>query len=194
MVGALAAVVVASLGRPYRVPTDSMAPALLPGDVIWVWRTSPAEGDIVLFDGPSGEPLLKRAVRMGPAEVEVAAGLLGDGRRSALLTLDDPRCVPRAYEAHTSPFGVVLREPGIGSVFRNASAVVPEGTTFVLGDNRDHSTDSRAFGPVPEAAVRGVATRVLWSVDPCTHRFRDRWWASLAPRSSEAYNPAGGPR
>lgn len=46
------------------------------------------------------------------------------------------------------------------------SFTVPEGTVFALGDNRDHSYDSRSFGPVPLANVKGKALFVWWSQQP----------------------------
>ena len=36
---------------------------------------------------------------------------------------------------------------------------------YVLGDNREHSADSRQFGPVPQECLIGRATRILWSWD-----------------------------
>ena len=42
---------------------------------------------------------------------------------------------------------------------------VPEGKVFVLGDNRDHSYDSRHFGPVDLKAIRGKVFYIYWSRD-----------------------------
>jgi signal peptidase I len=41
---------------------------------------------------------------------------------------------------------------------------VPLGDVFVMGDNRCDSTDSRAYGPVPESAIIGRAFLIIWPV------------------------------
>ena len=45
------------------------------------------------------------------------------------------------------------------------ATTVPRGAFFVLGDNRGESDDSRAFGAVPESAVIGRATYVVWPLN-----------------------------
>jgi signal peptidase I len=46
-----------------------------------------------------------------------------------------------------------------------APTVVPAGTFFARGDNRDHSFDSRFFGPVPLANLEGKVLFVYWPAD-----------------------------
>ena len=52
--------------------------------------------------------------------------------------------------------------------------VVPEGSYFVMGDNRGHSRDSRIFGFVSRRQIVGRATAVVLSIDREQH-FLPRW-------------------
>jgi signal peptidase I len=44
--------------------------------------------------------------------------------------------------------------------------IVPSGSVFVLGDQRGHAVDSRVFGPVPLANVKGIACQIWFSRGP----------------------------
>jgi len=71
--------------------------------------------------------------------------------------------------------------------------VVPEGSVFLMGDNRDHSADSRAEtwesglgGPVPLENVGGRAQFITFSLDGTTTLNPLTWWNSL--RSGRAWS------
>jgi signal peptidase I len=153
------AVVVALLiktfvAQAFRIPSDSMVPTLLNGDRVLVNKLSYDlhdinRGDVVVFNRPDGLPaspgepedLIKRVI-----------GLPGD----ELVTRDGDVYVN----------GRLLTEPylpeGTTSAGIDEPFVVPDGEVFVMGDNRQNSSDSRVFGPVPADSVVGRAFVVMW--------------------------------
>ena len=58
---------------------------------------------------------------------------------------------------------------------------VPPGKYVVIGDNRDHSVDSRSFGMVDRAHILGTVPRVIFSLDPDHHSLprKNRLFASI---------------
>lgn len=184
------------------VPTGSMRPTILEGDRILVnklaydlkvpyvgWRIAqwddPSRGDIVvLFSPGDGKRLVKRVVGLPGDEIAVSDGsLLVNGepvRYSPLdegmvtgLRLDDDLPILAAEDLGNGRHAVMIcpRSPWHGCF---KPYVVPDDSYFVMGDNRDHSLDSRSFGPVPRDRIVGQATTVAASLDP-EHRFVPRW-------------------
>jgi signal peptidase I len=184
------------------VPTGSMKPTILEGDRILVnklaydlklpyagWRIAlwdnPSRGDIVvLFSPGDGTRLVKRVVGLPRDEVAVDDGaLLVNGapvRYSPLdpgmvpcLTLCDPLPILAAEELGDGRHAVMIspRSPWHCSF---EPFEVPDGHYFVMGDNRDHSLDSRSFGAVPRSRIIGQVTGVALSLDPA-RGFKPRW-------------------
>lgn len=138
----------------YRVEQDSMRPTLGPGDVLLIdtdaWRLH--RGEIVVFDIGSDMaagvvPFIKRAIALGGDTVEIRDGdVYVNG-----AALDEPYVLGRSV-------------PG-----ESRSWSVTPGTLFVIGDNRNNSTDSRseAVGLVPVESVLG---RAVYRCSPVTRR------------------------
>ncbi|HEX9241589.1 MAG TPA: signal peptidase I [Anaeromyxobacter sp.] len=158
-----------------RLPFTSTAQA--------TW-SSPKRGDIVVLLAPPGNPrdddLIKRVVGVGGDTIEIRDGHLwvnGEG-------------VPR--ERVPGPCGYKNKpengewreEPCVDFVEKLEShhfhtyctpwlpcgdvepQKVPPGTVWLAGDHRDHSADSRVFGPVPVGRIKGRAWMALASWGP----------------------------
>lgn len=139
-------VAVRSAMHIYFIPSRSMAPTLLPGDQIVVTsylRDEPSRGHVIVFEGQD-ELLVKRVI-----------GVPGD--------LVDSRLGRVRIGGYTLPEPYVLRPAASGAI---EAQVVPANAYYVLGDNRDDSTDSRIWGVVPRERIVGRARMVLWSSSP----------------------------
>lgn len=125
-----------------RVESASMAPTLAVGQRVLVDKVSirvrqPRRGDLVVFRGPrDGAPTLKRVVGVPGDVVEIRDAVLHVGGRA----------VAEPYVDHEAIDGVFY-----------GPVTVPADALLVLGDNRGESVDSRDYGPVALAAVRGRA-------------------------------------
>ncbi len=166
----------AFLVETYQIPSGSMEPSLLVGDHVvvdklgWAPRKLPwgpllpsrgiRRGDVVVFRGPEepGRDFIKRAVALPGETVEV---------RDKRIVVDGV-VQAEPWVVHRDP--AVLSGEGLPASLRGrdelAPRTLPGGAFFALGDNRDESRDSRAWGPVPLGNVRGRALFVYWSVRP----------------------------
>lgn len=148
VLGALVAVVLlrAFVAAPMSISSSSMAPTLEHGDVVLVSRGTDLgdlhRGDLVAFASPAdGAQTLKRVVGL-PGDTVVI--------RDAVLYVDE-QPVEEPYVDHEAI-----------DAYYSALTTVPDGTVYVLGDNRANSVDSRAFGPVPAADLHGKVLLRLW--------------------------------
>lgn len=124
---------------------DSMEPTLSDGDIVLYLRIVPAyrPGDIVSMRVPAGDYYVKRVAAVGGDRVELRDGAVFVNGEA----LDDP-------------WGVGLTREETGAVVYPYA--VRENNVFVLGDNREVSMDSRAFGEVNRRQIRG---RILWRLN-----------------------------
>lgn len=146
----LAAVIVRTLlFQAFYIPSESMRPTLDTGDRVlvakWPYHSSdPKRGEIVVFTHPNPEDaeenVVKRVIGL-PGEV-----VEGHGGR---VWVDDVPLLEPWLPADTWTAGF---EP----------IVVPNNHVWVLGDNRENSTDSRWFGPIAVKDIIGRAEAVVW--------------------------------
>lgn len=129
-----------------RVDGDSMAPALHSQDRLLMTRgyDHPEAGDVVAFTvtGPGGvpDPLIKRVVAVPGDEIEVLGDVIYVNGK-----LSDA--------APTARIGT----SGRGRI----QLTVPEGTVYVLGDNRPLALDSRTLGPIPLEDIEGRGVAII---------------------------------
>ena len=151
-----------------RVESVSMKETLLPGDFVLVNRLAytmgkfdtgeVGRGDVVVFEPPfdAPEPYVKRVIGLPGETVNIENGS---------VYVDD----------------VLVQEPYIRTDF-NAQGTweIPLDEIFVMGDNRNNSSDSRSWGTVPIDNIIGKALFVYWPVDQ---------WGALASSAAAAETP-----
>ncbi|PDT91265.1 signal peptidase I [Bradyrhizobium sp. Y36] len=161
----------------YSIP---FAPSFISGRVL---AADPAYGDIVVFRTAKDNSVdyVKRVVGLPGDRIQMRQGqlILNDRpvTRVALETKpagstcggDEDAKVKRWRETLPNGASYVTNDCDDNGYLDNTSVfTVPPGHFFVLGDNRDNSTDSRmmsTFGFVPMDNLIGKVTRIFWSLD-----------------------------
>jgi signal peptidase I len=170
--------------QAFKIPSGSMIPTLMIGDHILVsklsyglqWPTDckllwsfppvncytsetvvtfgkPQRGDIIVFRFPEDEEkdFIKRIVGLPGDTVQL---------RNKVVLVNGQPLDDKAFTQRIDPGiidGTINPRDNFGPV------TVPEGSYFVMGDNRDQSLDSRFWGYVREEKIRGKAFRIYWS-------------------------------
>src|SRR5262249_43612099 len=177
------------------IPSGSMRPTLLEGDVVLVNRLAfdlkvpltdivvahlgePRRGDVVTFSSPrDGVRLIKRLVAVPGDTVEMRNKVLvvnGQAATYAPIATVIERLSPGAkvqalrLNEHTGSGEHVVqwfRTPDGSEDDNFGPIVLPTGRYLMLGDNRDDSADSRYFGLVPRELLIGRAVAILASAD-----------------------------
>ncbi len=165
--------------QAFKIPSGSMKETLLIGDHILVskfiygvkipfFRTTiikvknPARNDILVFKFPEdpGKDFIKRVIGVAGDVVEIRDKKVYVNNMpidDIFGMYTDPHSFPASFQPRDN-FGPVT---------------VPPNSLFVMGDNRDHSYDSRWWGFVDLKAVQGKAFMIYWSWDK--DNFGVRW-------------------
>jgi signal peptidase I len=143
--------------RAFRILSWSMEPTLLVGDSITVKRNAyakakPSRGDVVSFPYPGDTTTIyiKRIVGLGGEKIEIKNKIVFINDKP----LGEPYKVHRTHEIY--PADANPRD-NFGPI------TVPEGSVFVMGDNRDRSHDSRFLGCVKVKNIEGRALYIYYS-------------------------------
>jgi signal peptidase I len=171
------------LFEPFQIPSASMVPTLKIGDFILVNKftygirlpvirnkvidvNDPERGDVMVFFPPHKQVyFIKRVIGLPGDEIRYINNVLyinGEKMPQQLMAALPP-AQPQYLlmkeqlgdKTHDMRKNVVPGRYGVEGRW-----VVPEGHYFMMGDNRDNSADSRAWGPVPEKNIVGKAFAV----------------------------------
>ena len=175
----LAALVVAVIIKtfvvqPFYIPSGSMIPTLEIDDRVMVSKINYLVGeiertDIVVFENPyrveEEESVPEAVVRSVLEALGVRTSPYDDLVKRVIATAGE------TVEIHDNQVfvdGFALSEPYLqaGSNMPDfGPQTIPDGHLFVMGDNRNSSSDGRVFGPIPEDDVIGEAVLRIWPLD-----------------------------
>lgn len=183
--------------QAYFIPSPSMERTLMVGDVLFVNKflfgakiplvdvrtpaiRDPRRGDIVVFMSPVEDSILvKRLIGVPGDTVVMRGGVLF--RNSERLVEPHAQSLEPDWQLDSAA-RIAMRamqlshyvgpepESYLPDVHEWGPLVVPSDSLWMMGDNRDHSRDSRFWGFVPRKNVRGTPILIYYSYDAASYR------------------------
>jgi len=149
------------LVQPHQVNGQSMLPSFESGEYVLTDKVSyrvgePKRGDVIVFHAPepanctagTGCDFIKRIIALPGESVEVKSNGLYINDEKLLETY-----IPDTYETSA------------GAFTRDRKVVLGPDEYFVVGDNREHSSDSRSWGPIARSNIVGKAFFRYWPAE-----------------------------
>ena len=176
------------IGTPTIVKMESMYPTLIQNERLWLnrWgrttKTLPKRGEIITFEEPAELEYSSSEIdESNPiAKYEERTGLdwfvkefLEIGKRSYIkrvialpgehVQIKDGKVYINDQELEEPYLQSGIETDVIGTGFDDF--VVPENSVFAMGDNRNHSTDCRAFGCIPLEKIESTVAIRIWPLN-----------------------------
>ena len=172
----IALIIKTSVVEAYKVPTGSMEDTILVGDFLFANKflygakiplinvrfpaiREPEQGDIIVFTYPVDRKtdFIKRCVALPGQTVEI---------KDKVLYVDGEIYADAPDGKYVDPNIMPRQASGQYSRDNWGPYVVPVDAYFMMGDNRDRSSDSRFWGPVHRDFIQGKALFIHWSWAP----------------------------
>lgn len=142
--------------QPHKIKGASMEPNFFNGEYLLTDKITyrfrePLRGDVVVFEAPqaNGEEFIKRVIAVSGETMRINDGA---------IYINGIKLVEYYLPANTkTPAGMFLKE--------EEEIYVPANHYIVLGDNRDFSSDSRAWGFITKDKVTGRAWIIYWPIN-----------------------------
>jgi signal peptidase I len=173
---AIAIILKALLVQAFWIPSQSMVPTLLVDDRVFVNKlmafTELERGDVVVFISPfadedaPAEPVGTRILETLKQTFGVTSTAVPDDLIKRVIGL--PGETVEIVDNHVRVDGVALDEPYLADNVQMsdmAPRTLRDDELWVMGDNRDFSSDSRRFGPIKVNNVIGRAFVRFWPTD-----------------------------
>ena len=137
---------------PHEVVGSSMYPTYKDGEYLMANKlvykfTEPKRGDVIIFKYSDTQDFIKRIIGLPGEQV-----MLKDGH----IYINGTQLDETAYLDSSIYTG------GEEYLHEGETITVPANEYFVCGDNREHSSDSRSFGPIEKSAIKGKAWIVYY--------------------------------